>query len=106
MGKKIVHSCASITAPPENDLFDQGLLARDEVCSFNDDDMQYLKTNGTFPSDTILRSFDLSVQPDFVSPSWVCFPKYPFSLGLKYPFSGIIFDFFQATKLSYCFGKK
>ena len=61
MGKKAIHSRANITAPPENDFVDQRILAHDEVCSFNDEDMQYLKANRAFLSDVIFRSFDPSI---------------------------------------------
>lgn len=61
MGKQIVLCRSSITAPPENVFVDQGLLAHDKVCSFNDDDMKSLKANGAFPSDIIFRSFDPSI---------------------------------------------
>lgn len=101
MGKKITRSCTAITTPPENDFVHQGILDHDEVCSIEDEDMKSLKANGAFPSDRIFRSFDPSIQLDFVSSSWVCFHEHPFSLVFKYNFSGIDSNFFQPTKFSY-----
>lgn len=54
-----------------------------------------------FPTGTIFMAFDAKIQPEFVSPSLVCFPKYPFTLELCYPLFGIIFKIFQVIKISY-----
>ena len=44
---------------------------------------------------------DSQMQSDFISRTWVAFPEYPFTLGLKYPFTGIIAEFFAKTGISY-----
>ena len=41
------------------------------------------------------------LKADLTSPNWITFPEYPFTLGLKYPFPGIISDFFMITGLSF-----
>lgn len=55
----------------------------------------------SFPHNTVFRPYDPLIQPDFISPSWVCFLEYPFYLGLKFPFSGVISKSFEVTKLPY-----
>lgn len=60
-----------------------------------------MKTSGVFPAGTIFKSFDALIQPDFIFSTWVCFLEYHFSLGLTYPFPGIVFKFFKVTKISY-----
>lgn len=55
----------------------------------------------SFSPDTLFKPYDPLIQPNFISSSWVCFPEYPFSLGLKFPFSGVISEFFKVTKLPY-----
>lgn len=44
---------------------------------------------------------NLLIPLDFVSKEWVCFPEYPFTLGLLYPFPPFITQFFTVTKLCY-----
>ncbi|MFS7960242.1 hypothetical protein Hanom_Chr08g00700921 [Helianthus anomalus] len=57
-----------------------------EVCAFNNADIAALRASGAFPDKAIIRSFDRSVRSDVSSREWICFPSYPFSLGLRYPF--------------------
>ena len=101
MVKKTSRSRASVVTSPENDFSDQAILSYDEVFSFDDEYMESLKAIGDFPSDVVFRPFDATVQLDFVSPMWVCFPEYPFTLGLTYPYSGIVRDFSSTTQISY-----
>lgn len=65
MGKKIVCFRASISAPSDNDFADQKLLIYNETCSFDDEDIGFLKFNGSFPIDTIFRPYDALIQPYF-----------------------------------------
>ena len=41
------------------------------------------------------------LKADLISPNWIAFPEYPFTLGLKYPFPGIISEFYKVTGLSF-----
>ena len=41
------------------------------------------------------------LKADLISPNWIAFPEYPFTLGLKYPFPGIISESFRVTSLSF-----
>ena len=101
MCKKMTLSRKNILAPSEDDFFYQKILSYDEICSFDDDDIELLKSDEAFSNDDVFKPFNKKYQPDFVSSCWVCFPEYPFSLGLKYPFLGIISKFFEVTKISY-----
>lgn len=94
IGKKIARSRVSITAPSDNDFINQKILTYNETWSFDYEDIGSLRANEAFPTDTIFKPYDASIQLDFVSPSWVCFPEYPFSLGFRYPFlvSSMIFS--------------
>ncbi|MFS8031713.1 hypothetical protein Hanom_Chr17g01549161 [Helianthus anomalus] len=38
---------------------------------------------------------------NFVSPTWVCFLAFPFTIGFKYPFPSLVSEFFTLTGLSY-----
>lgn len=97
MGKKVLRSHISILAPFEEDFVDQKLLDYEETCSFNNYDIRSLKANGDFSTSTIFKPFDALFQPNVISPTWVCFPQFPFSFGLTYPFSGFISKFFDVT---------
>lgn len=101
MGKKVFRSHASIIALPDDDFIDQKIMSYDETCSFDNEDIESLKSNGDFPFDATFKSFDALDQLDFISPTWIFFLEYPFSLGLMYPFSGIISKFFKVTQFSY-----
>ncbi|KAJ0796740.1 hypothetical protein HanPI659440_Chr04g0165781 [Helianthus annuus] len=72
-----------------------------EVCSFDNANIAALRTSGAFPDGAIIRSFDRSLRSDVSSDEWICFPAYPFSLGLRYPFPEFIMQFFSTTSLSF-----
>ena len=91
----------NILAPFEDDFVDQKILSYNEICSFDDDDNESLKSVGAFSKDVVFKPFNVKSQPDFISSSWICFPGYLFSLGLRYPFSRIISEFFEVTRISY-----
>lgn len=91
----------NIIAPSEDKFVDQKILSYDKICSFDEDDIESLKSVDTFSNDAVFKPFNSKYQPDFVSTSWVFFPEYLISLGLKYPFSGIISKLFEVTKISY-----
>ena len=102
MGKKMTLSCNNIFfIPSEDDFVDQKILSYYEICSFDDNCIQSLKSVSAFSESSLFKPFIAKYQPDFISSSWVCFPEYPFSLGLKYLFSRIIFDLFEFTKISF-----
>ena len=54
-----------------------------------------------FPKGAIIKSPNVGLKSDLISPNWVAFPEYPFLLGLSYPFPGIIAEFFRDTKISF-----
>ncbi|KAJ0494002.1 hypothetical protein HanIR_Chr12g0592451 [Helianthus annuus] len=60
-----------------------------------------MRASGAFPDKAIIRPFDRSVQSDVSSQEWICFPSYPFSLGLRYPFPEFTMQFFRKTSLSF-----
>ena len=97
----MVRSRASIISHFDDNFIDQKLFTYSETCSFNNEDIRLLKSNEVFNVDMIFRPFDASIQQDVVSSSWICFHKYQFSLGLKYPFIGIISEFLEVTNISY-----
>ena len=99
MGKKLTRSQSNKQDGP--DFVDQKLLASDEVCSFGAMDIECLIQKGVFPSGVEIMPSDSQLQSDFISQTWVAFPEYPFTLGLKYPFAGIIAEFFTKTGISY-----
>ncbi|MFS7968640.1 hypothetical protein Hanom_Chr09g00799981 [Helianthus anomalus] len=41
------------------------------------------------------------MKADLCSEKWVCFPFYPFSIGFTFPFSHLVNEFFNITKLAY-----
>ena len=96
----MVVSHKNILALPEDDFINQGIISHEETCSFGDNDIESLRLGGAFPSEAVFRPFDPLIQPDFVSPTWVCFPEYPFSMGLKYHFLGAFYEFIQVTSIS------
>ena len=97
----MVVSRKSILALPDDDFTDQWIISYKETCSFSDDDIESLRLNGAFPPKAAFRPFNPLIQPNFISPTWVCFPELPFSLGLRYPFPGIVSEFFRVTGISY-----
>ena len=86
---------------PTLDFIEQNLLVNDEPWSYGDADNHSLFENGAFPEGTEIRPYDPKVKSDLISPTWIAFPEYPFTLGLKYSFSGLIAEFFETTKISY-----
>ena len=99
MGKKITRSQSN--KQDVSDFVDQKLLASDEVCSIGVTDIEDLIQKGVFPSGVEIMPPNSQLQSDFISRTWVAFPEFPFTLGLKYPFTGIIAEFFARTGISY-----
>lgn len=97
MAKKGARSCANIIAIPDEDF----CRLEAPSCTFYDNSIEALSLLGTFPTSTVFKPFDVRIQPDFISSVWLCFPKYPLTLGLVYPFSRILSKFFEMTKISY-----
>jgi hypothetical protein len=96
---------ASSASPLQHSLGDfhpQNLLKNpeEEKCSFGNQDVSRLLNSGVFPPETIIRAFDPDVRCDYASNIWVCFPEFPFTIGLRYPFPPFITRFFEITQIS------
>ncbi|KAJ0682489.1 hypothetical protein HanPI659440_Chr16g0647911 [Helianthus annuus] len=74
-----------------------------EICTFDGAHLSALKTSGIFPKGTVFRPFDREIRSDMVSDEWLCFNAFPFTLGLQFPFSDFITEFFNVTKV--CFSQ-
>lgn len=98
MGKKALLSRASIIAPFDEDFIDEKILCFEEICSFDNEEIKPLKENEAFPSGTFFKYFDALVQPNFISPSWLSFPEYHFSLGLTYPILVLFPNYLRSPK--------
>ncbi|KAM0036641.1 hypothetical protein Hdeb2414_s0014g00428831 [Helianthus debilis subsp. tardiflorus] len=72
-----------------------------EGCAFDSAYLSALQTSGIFPNDTILRPYDRELRLDMSSTEWLCFNAFPFTLGLRFPFSDFITDFFRITGHSF-----
>lgn len=68
---------------------------------FDDSKIELLELSKRFPANIVFHVFDPLLKADHVSETWVCFPEYPFTLGLSYPFPDLILDFFKLTGLSF-----
>jgi hypothetical protein len=102
----MANDSSSLSSPLGDSLRDfkaQNLFTNpgDEIYSFSDLEIAQLKSIGAFPPDTEIHPFDKNVHFDFYSKTWVCFLAFPFTLGLRYPFTPLISEFFQVTGLSY-----
>ena len=67
MGKKIIVSHKNMLAYTKDDFVDQSILSYDKIYSFDDDDIESLKTVGTFSTEVVFKPFDLKHQTDFAS---------------------------------------
>ncbi|MFS7984779.1 hypothetical protein Hanom_Chr11g00990601 [Helianthus anomalus] len=72
-----------------------------EIWSFDSAHLSALKTSGIFPQGTVFRPFGWEIRSDMVSNKWLCFNTFPFTLGLRFPFSDFITEFFHITKNSF-----
>ncbi|MFS7920017.1 hypothetical protein Hanom_Chr03g00219361 [Helianthus anomalus] len=81
----------------------QNLLknTKKEIFAFDSTDIAALRASGAFSEGTVFRRFDRSIRSDVASADWVCFPAYPFSLGLRYPFPEFMMQFFLTTGISF-----
>lgn len=86
-----------------SDFKDQLILdfSEEETCNFGNDEITGLRKSRVFPEGTVFRSFDPNTKADLMSSIWVCFLSYPFSIGMTYPFSKLVTDFFDVTGLAY-----
>ena len=101
MGKKISRSQTNIVASSLPDFTDQQILSSEEPSSYTQDDITKLLQSDAYPEGVIIKGPDPSLKEDLISPNWIAFPEYPFTLGLTYPFPGIVSDFFAVTGLSF-----
>ena len=97
---KMVNFLDSVV-PHATEFMAQNIPFAKQFCSFGIDDVDRLRRSNVFPPGTEIRCYDFTIRPDFISPVWVAFPEYPFLLGLKYPFTGIIKEFFSKTGIPY-----
>ncbi|MFS7945179.1 hypothetical protein Hanom_Chr06g00521121 [Helianthus anomalus] len=72
-----------------------------EICSFDNVDIAALRSSGDFPDGVIFQPFDRDLRSDVPSSEWICFLAFPFTLGLRFPFSDFITKFFRTTGLSF-----
>ena len=93
----------SVTSDSNPTFVSQGLLQypEKEVCTFNSGYITALETSGTFPEGAEFRPFDRELRSDASSSEWLCFNAFPFTLGLRFPFSDFITEFFRTTGLSF-----
>lgn len=85
----------------QSEFINQNILTEPKPCTFCDSDIGRLKSNGTFSSSCFIRPFDAKSRPDWYSENWICFPEYPFTIGLKYPFPSFFNEFFSVTGICY-----
>lgn len=97
----IIYSSSDIKENPYRDFVDQKLINQSVPCTFFDIEIDRLKSKKVLTPGAIFRSFDPSMNADFCSDKWVCFPEFPFNLGLSFPFPPLFTDFFSSTKLCY-----
>ncbi|KAM0047082.1 hypothetical protein Hdeb2414_s0009g00324311 [Helianthus debilis subsp. tardiflorus] len=72
-----------------------------ECCTFDGAYLSALQTSGIFPEGTIFRPYDRELRSDMSSTEWLYFNAFPFTLGLRFPFSDFITNFFRMTSLSF-----
>ncbi|MFS8007906.1 hypothetical protein Hanom_Chr14g01266501 [Helianthus anomalus] len=95
----------SHSAESTSSFVNQNLLKHPEkeVRSFDNANINALRTTGAFSDTAIIHPFDRSIRSDVSSEEWICFSSYPFSLGLRYPFPEFIMQIFRITSL--CFAQ-
>ena len=79
--------------PHATEFMAQNIPFAKYYCSLNMEDIDHRKNN-IFPEGAEIRDCDFYFRPDFISPTWVAFPEYPFLLGLKFLFTGVVGEFF------------
>ena len=97
----MTRSQTSDVVSPLDDFTDQKILGPEETSSYTREDITKLLQSDAFPGETIIKGPNPMLKADLISSNWIEFPEYPFALGLRYPFPGIISDFFKVTGLSF-----
>ncbi|MFS7911723.1 hypothetical protein Hanom_Chr02g00121461 [Helianthus anomalus] len=94
-------SCSSDDSPPT--FTPQNLLQypKKEVCTFDNAYLSALCSSGIFQDGIVFRPYDQDLRSDASSREWLCFLAFPFTLGLRFPLSDFIMDFFRTTGLSF-----
>ena len=96
----MVNFLASIV-PHATEFMAQNIPFARYYCSLTREDIDRFRKNNIFPDDAEFRDCDFYFRPDFISPTWVAFPEYPFLLGLRFPFTGVVGEFFSKTGIPY-----
>ena len=86
MGKKVTRSQTNDVVSSLEEFSDQKILGPEETSSYTRDDITRLLQSNAFPGETIIKGPDPMLKADLISPNWIAFPEYHFTLGLKYPF--------------------
>ena len=95
------HSFFSTIVPHSSEFMAQNIPCANQCFSFGILDIEGMRKSKDFPSSTEIRGFDFPLRPDFISPVQIDFPEYPFLLGMKYPFTELVAEFFSRTGIPY-----
>ena len=87
--------------PNATEFMAQNISFAKYYCSLNMEDIDRYRKNNIFPDGAEIRDCDFYFRADFISPTWVAFPEYPFLLDLKFPFTGVVGEFFSRTGIPY-----
>ena len=66
----------------DSDFWDLGILPFDDQNTNVFDDSQIKLLKKSFPENAVFHAFDPLIKADHVSDTCICFPEYPFTLGL------------------------
>ena len=100
LSTKMVNFFTSIV-PHATEFMAQNIPFARYYCSLRIEDIDRYRKSNIFPTGAEIRDCDFYFCPDFISPTWVAFPEYPFLLGLKFPFTGVVGEFFSRTGIPF-----
>lgn len=85
-----------------DDFIDLDTLSQSHkgICNVTNNKIEYFRSEGKSPAQTIFKSYDIRLKLDFVSLYWICFYYLPSQIGLSFPFQCWI-EFFETTLFSY-----
>ncbi|MFS7925319.1 hypothetical protein Hanom_Chr04g00283401 [Helianthus anomalus] len=88
-GSKVARQTRSSAGDSAPTVTPQNLLQypEKELCTFDSTYLSALQTSGIFPDGTVFRPNDRELRSNMSSTEWLCFNAFPFTLGLRFPFS-------------------
>lgn len=103
MCKNLTRSRDKAEVPIFEDFTDLGMSPQDEseICSYSNVEIELVRSSRKFLNGSVFRVCGTKIKFNFLSPTWICFYDFPFSIELSFLFPSLISRFYEVTRFAY-----